>query len=240
MTGSQRTTQRVWATISVVLACLTVAACNRDPKDDWIWTPPAGPTPSTQLATVRGTVLDLSGAPIAGAQVTGTFGIQVTRFTGADGRFDLGSLVGVAQDVRIDVNKAGFVPHTTYGRGTSAGVNVVLRLRPMDALPVDGSITADLLPTDPPDYVGEVYDSDYSSNTRYYGFVNGNDEVVVDLEWDHSVTPTLKMWVKNDTSVSLASDTHEVLRLPPHQAGILLVGSPDGLTNVVRFTLTVK
>jgi hypothetical protein len=239
MAVSQRTTQRVWSAVSVVLACLTVTACNRNPKDQ-IWIPPTGPTPVTETVAVRGTVLDLSGAPIEGAQVTGVAGIRVIQTTDGNGRFDLGTFNTTLRVVRIDISKTGFVPLSIHFNISGTVMDIPLKLRPMAPLPVDGSITVELLPTDPPAYVGEDYDSDYSSNTRYYGFATGNDEVVVDLDWDHSVTPTLKMWALYGTLVSQTSGTHEVLRLPPHQAGVLLVGSPGGVTSAVRFTLTAR
>jgi hypothetical protein len=239
MAVSQRTTQRAWSAVSVALACVIVTACNRNPKDQ-VWTSPTGPTPETQPVAVRGTVLALSGEPIAGALVRSVTGTGVNQTTDANGRFDLGTFNATIRVLQVDVSKTGFAPLTVYININTTVIDIPLKLRPMAPLPVDGSITVELLPTDPPAYVGEDYDSDYSSNTRYYGFVTGHDEIVVDLEWDHSVTTTLKMWALYGSLVSQASGTHEVLRLPPHRAGILLVGSPNGLTAPVRFKLTAR
>jgi len=221
------------------MACLTVAACHDDPKEG----PPTGPTKSASTVVIRGAVLDWSNAPLAGAQVTGTAGTQATQMTGADGRFDLGSFDATIRQVRIDIIKAGFVPQATHIAINSSVIDTVIKLRPMEPLPLDGTITRDLLPSDPSDYVGEAYESDYSWNTRYYVFTAQSDEVVVDLDWDHAATPTLKMWAMAGALVSKAEGTHEVLSLPRGQSGILLVSKPyDGgaLTRAVRFTLTVR
>ena len=247
MTISQRTTQRVWAAISIVLACLTVAACPEDhggagePKVGRIWTPAAPSAAPTVV--IRGTVQESSGEPIAGAQVVVTAGWVATAVSDIDGRFDLGSLDVASRQVRFDVRKSGYLPQVAGATISSAVIDIPLKMRRLNALPIAGSITADLLPTDPPDYVGEAYESDYSPNTRYYTFNTQNAEVMVDLEWDHAAAPRLKMWALNGSLVSDASGTHEVLRLPFGEIGILLVGVPYPgvrLAAPVRFTLTVR
>jgi hypothetical protein len=237
MAGSQRTTRRVWAAISMVLTCLTVAACDHSQEHDRLSTV-TGPS---KIVTIRGAVHDVSGTPLAGADLVGTAGKQSTAVTDRDGRFDLGSFDATYGSVRVDITKSGFLSRTVFVPTSSGEIDQLFELWPTAPLPLDSSITLDLLPSDPAQWLGVTYASEFSWNTRYYAFPALNTEVVVDLDWDHAAAPQLKLWIVDDV-LSQASGTHEVLTLTRGRSGFLMVANTGGaaLTRPVTFTLTVR
>jgi hypothetical protein len=123
---------------------------------------------------------------------------------------------------------------------------VTIKLPPLLRLPIEGSTSSELRATDPPDYVGEAYESDYSYNTRYFAFTTpATAEVIVEAGWEQSEDSTLEMWAFGGTLVSERTGAGALIHLPGGSSGVLLVGRPYSAGRLrqsqsVAFTLRTR
>jgi outer membrane protein assembly factor BamB/subtilisin family serine protease/protocatechuate 3,4-dioxygenase beta subunit len=93
---------------------------------------------------VSGTVTSAAGAPVAGAEVSGTGPLDWTVSTGPDGRYTAGDLL--EGDYQVTVTADGFLPATatvTITAGTTVALDVALQPTDVGVLgDVEGSLTA--------------------------------------------------------------------------------------------------
>jgi hypothetical protein len=237
------------AAIALLAVATAGSACERTTRSASTPTGPTSITTSTSRAVaIDGTVTDLDGAAVGGASVTGTVGTaRANTTTDESGRFSLGTFeASSSQQMTVVIASSGYVT-ANLGRPASsvdARWTLNVKLPRLFTLPIDDSLTAVLLTTDPGDYVGDPYDSDYSSNTKYIAFTTpAASDVVVELGWEPIGNASLMMWALGGAIVSQPSDGRQVLRLPHGTSGMLLVGQPYAagrLLQSVAFTLATR
>jgi hypothetical protein len=225
-------------TAGVVVLSVLVTAC--DPKSE----PPTGPSEERLFVTVTGTVTDPEDAPVAGVNVVVISPVVVAGTTDAAGQFTFEHVAYYqSQGLTISFAKSGYLTFGTKRSPAGPELSIQVRLGQIFTLPIDGAATSTLGPADPGGWIGDPYDSDYSSNTKYYRVATGGDDITVELDWDHTQDPDLRMWALDGTIVSHASADRQVLQLPRNSEGMLLVGRPytaGPLTQRVSFTIETR
>ena len=196
-------------------------------------------TPVSPVTTVlSGTITDRLSNPIGGAVVTALAAGSPVAITDEVGHFALS--VENFFPLPLTVSKEGYATRTQTVYTAQA---ITIRLTPSFLLQIDRLTTSELLPTDPPDYVGEPYESDYSWNTKLFSLPSPLVEaVIVEISWDGGEAGAVAMWAGNGTLTSATSATGVVLILPRGTTGALLVGRPYAagkLTRPLAFTLDV-
>ena len=241
----------LWSAIVVAIAGLILSGCSKDHE----LRSPAGPEPPGPSApspgqpvvdiVLSGSVTDLQDVPIGDAIVT-AWGLSRLRTTVTDaaGNFTVhADHIDATALVLVSAEKAGYI---TQGRMISSVDRVPIKLPALLPLPIDGSTTSAVSAVDPPDYVGEPYESDYSYNTRYFSFTTpGTADLIVEISWERTENSALMIWVQGGMNVSERTSTGAVIRIARGISGMMLVGRPFGAGKLlpgqsVPFTLTTR
>ena len=238
----------LWFAVALAVAVLVLPGCS----DQKLLTPtgpaaPGAPSPGMPLVEIvlRGSVTDVEDVPVSGAVVTASgFSRRSTTVTDAAGQFTLQSdHIDASGWVLVSAQKAGYVTQT---RAMSGVDRFPIKLPLILQLPVDGSMAAAILAADPPTYVGEAYESDYSSNTKYFSFtIPVTADLIVEIAWEGVENSSLMMWAFEGTKVSERTGTGAAIRLPRGTTSVLLVGRPYAAGKLlpsqsVPFTLTTR
>jgi len=223
----------------LAVAGVILPACSSAEHSSTPTTPTSVIGPSTPITakTFAGTVTDLADVPISGAVVS-TFNRYPRVITDEMGHFALSADSSIVS-FPISASKDGYVTRTET-LYVDASQPITIRLPQSLWLQLDELTTSELLPTDPPAYVGEPYDSDYFWNTKFFSLVGplAND-VIVEISWDMT-EGDLAMTAREGVISSTRSGAGAIVRLPRGTTGALIVGRPfvaGKLSRPVAFTI---
>jgi len=226
--------------VSMIVAGLLVSGCGPD-------SPAFGPATPTGVVRLGGAVFETAGARLGGVVVTGYVETQIlATTTRGDGSYELGPFnVGRTTTIVVTLRKPGYISRRFEVAPTDSRRPFNMIMPTANGLPVDGSVAALLLLSDPSQWVQEDsddYEGDVSWNTKYFTFTTpATADLDAVLEWEHAGNAALMLWVMNDTLKSRPSGAGQALRLPRGVSGVLLVGQSyeaGELTEPVSFTLT--
>jgi hypothetical protein len=206
-------------------------------------------TASAARLSVRGTVTDPGGAPVAGvlvkAGVTGSYYVPVSSAnTDSAGRFVLD--VGYPQAGLTVVISTERVDYVSYSRALSPPLNrdidLALTLIPFVKFPPAGTFAGELLTTARPAYMGEPYESDYAYQAVTFDVAAlGDGDLDLVLDWTRAGNAALRMWANEGMTVSVADGNRQRIHLPRGSGRTLIVGQAyvaGDLTQNVPFTLS--
>ena len=232
--------------VTAMTAALGAAAACSSPATVPNAVPPG---PVAMRMSLTGTILDANGAPLAGVLTTASLvAVSVTPIriatTDSSGRFSLGTIDLLSVNkVMFSATKPGYAAYAEMlSPSSSVQVDLRLTLTALISLPRAGDLSASLLPSDPPAYVGEPYESDYAWNARSFYFDAPSDsDLDVVLAWSRVGNAAIRMWAGDGDITSHAEGINQTIRLPRGTRGMLIVGQPylaGRLTQPVPFTLT--
>jgi len=214
--------------IACGLAIVCLAGCGHSESTGIPSAPtPTLPTPTPPTATppavqrlVSGTVGEIDGSPLAGAQVS-TLSGETTATTDGNGSFSLAINSSV---VLLHFAHEGYEARD-WGMSRGDGpvtMNVTMQrvLRLSDETPVADALS----PNDLPDYVGEAYDSDYCSPCKVIRLRAQTREVSVVLRWTGD--QSLQLWESDRRAVQSGPSEQTVVVTPTGTERRLHVGLP--------------
>jgi hypothetical protein len=225
---------------ALVAVAVVLAGCNRDTVSP----SPSQPSPATTISvSVTGTVTDTNGIPLPDVMVRSADSRgDKQALTDSAGRYGLGLEFLPGAQFTLVAEKSGFRTATIQIRAEQSSIVRNLRLTEVLVLPMDASITAQLTPLDPPQYVGEAYESAYTWNTKLYSFVTpAAADLSVELSWERTGNAALKMWALGGALESEPKGDRLVIVLPKGTEDTLFVGQPnEALRQAVTYTLVTR